>query len=61
MVVHERGSYKKLEKRRAFAGLFIVSGTDEQDDYLCPRSILHREIDGRSWAIRNTSNISEVD
>ena len=61
MVVDERGSYKKLEKRRALAGLFIVFGADEQDDYSCPRSILHREGAGRSWAMNNTSNVYEVE
>ena len=55
------GSYKKLEKRPADAGLFIVFGTDEQHDYFYPRGILHREGAGRSWAITNTSNIPGVD
>jgi len=86
MVLDERGSYKKLEKRPANAGLFIVfdtgqgiiasvllpldlsrwprrgvAGADEQDDYFYPRGILHREGAGRSWAIKNTSNVSEVE
>ena len=38
-----------------------VDGTDEQDDYICPRSILHREAGGRSWAINNTPNVSGVE
>jgi hypothetical protein len=38
-----------------------VDGADEQDDYLCPWSILHKEANGRSWAINNTSNISGVE
>ena len=38
-----------------------VDGADEQDDYFCPRSILHREGAGRSWAINNTSNVSGVE
>jgi hypothetical protein len=86
MVLDERDSYKRLEKRPANAGLFIVfhtgreiitglllpfslsrrrgkgvHGADEQDDYFCPRSILHREGAGRSWAINNTSNVSGVE
>jgi hypothetical protein len=86
MVLDERGSYKKLEKRPASAGLFIVfgagraniirlllpldlsrwrgktmAGCDEQDDYLCPWSILHQEGAGRSWAMNNTSNVSGVE
>jgi len=36
MVLAERDSYKKLEKRPANEGLFIVFGADEQDDYFCP-------------------------
>ena len=36
-------------------------GADEQDDYLCPWSILHKEGGGRSWAINNTSNPSGVE
>jgi hypothetical protein len=38
----------------------LVFGADEQDDYFCPRSILHREGAGRSWAMNNTSNVSGV-
>jgi hypothetical protein len=34
---------------------------DEQDYYLCPWSILHKEGNGRSWAINNTSNLPEVE
>ncbi len=52
---------RKLEKRPANAGLFIVFGADGQDDYFYPRGVLHRESAGRSWAIRNTSNISGVE
>jgi len=37
------------------SSLFL--GTDEQDDYFCPRSALHREGAGRSWAMYNTSNV----
>lgn len=36
-------------------------GCDEQNDYFCPRGILHREGAGRSWAINNTSNSSGVE
>jgi hypothetical protein len=61
MVVDDRGSYRKLEKRSANAGLFISFGGGEHDDYFCPRGILHREGAGRSWAIRNTSNIPGVE
>jgi len=61
MVVGERGSYKKLEKRPAAVGLFIVFGAGGQDDYFYPRGILHREGAGRSWAIKNTSNTSGVE
>jgi hypothetical protein len=52
MVLDERDSYKKLEKRPAGAGLFISFGADEQGDYFYPRGILHREGAGRSWAIK---------
>jgi hypothetical protein len=38
-----------------------VAGVDEQDDYLCPWSILRKESGGRSWAINNTSNVSGVE
>jgi len=41
--------------------VLAVVGADEQDDYLCPCSILHKEGDGRSWAINNTSNLSGVE
>jgi hypothetical protein len=61
MVLDERHSCKKLERRPANAGLFIVFGTDEQNDYLCPCSILHQENAGRSWAMNNTSNIYGVE
>ena len=61
MVVAERGSYKKLEKRPADAGLFVIFGAGEQNDYFHPRGILHREGAGRSWAINNTSNILGVE
>jgi hypothetical protein len=49
------------EKRPAFTGLFIVFGADEQDDYLCPPSILSSEGAGRWWATNNTSNIPGVE
>ena len=61
MVLDEADSYKKLEKRPADAGLFIVFEADEQDDYFDPRGILHREGAGRSWAMNNTSNTSGVE
>jgi hypothetical protein len=86
MVPGKSDSYKRLEKRPASAGLFIVfgagrgiitglllplswsgrrgkgmAGADEQDDYLCPWSILHKEGAGRSWVINNTSNVSGVE
>ena len=51
MVLDEGDSYKKLEKRPVPAGLFIIFGSDEQDDYFYPRGILHRERAGRSWAV----------
>jgi hypothetical protein len=51
MVVDDRGSYRKLEKRPAKMGLFVVLGGGEQDDCFYPRGILHREGAGRSWAI----------
>ena len=38
-----------------------VDGRDEQDDYPCPWNTLHRESDGRSWAMNNTSNIPGVE
>jgi hypothetical protein len=61
MVLDERGSYKKLEKRPAFAGLFVTFGTDEQHDYFSPRGALHWEGTGRWWAMNNASNISGVE
>jgi hypothetical protein len=61
MVLDGRDSYEKLEKRPAFEGLFIVFGTDEQNDYFYPRGILHREGAGRSRAMNNTSNIPGVE
>jgi hypothetical protein len=38
-----------------------TAGADDQNDYLCPCSILHRGGAGRSWAINNTSNVSGVE
>jgi len=61
MVLDETGSYTKLEKRPAGAGLFVVSGGGAQCDYFYPRGILHREGAGRSWAAKNTSNIPGVE
>jgi hypothetical protein len=60
VVLDGRGSYRKLEKRPANAGLFVF-GIHEQSDYFCPGSILHREGAGRSWAMNNTSNIHGVE
>jgi hypothetical protein len=40
---------------------FIGGARNDSTDYPCPGSILHREDAGRSWAIRNTSNIHGVD
>jgi len=34
---------------------------NEQDYYLCPWNTLHKEGDGRSWAINNTSNLLGVE
>ncbi len=39
----------------------LVFGLNAQDDYIYPRGTLHRESTGRSWAIRNTSNVYEVE
>jgi len=52
MVVAERVSYNKLEKRPAEVGLFIGFRADGQYDYFYPRGILRREGAGRSWAIK---------
>jgi hypothetical protein len=41
------------------SSLFL--GLMNSTDYPCPRSILHREVAGRSWAMNNTSNIPGVD
>jgi len=41
--------------------VLAMVGADEQDDYLCPWSILHREGGGRSWAMNNTPNVSGVE
>jgi hypothetical protein len=41
--------------------VLAVAGADEQDYYLCPRSILRKGGNGRSWAINNTSNLPEVE
>ncbi len=38
-----------------------AAGAGQQDDYFYPRGILHREGAGRSWATKNTSNISGVE
>jgi len=32
--------------------VLAVVGADEQDDYLCPWSILHKGGEGRSWATK---------
>jgi len=61
MVLDEGGSCKKLGKRPAGVGLFIVSWARATYDYFHPRRILHREGAGRSWAIDNTSNIPGVE
>jgi hypothetical protein len=39
----------------------LVYHGDEQDNYPCPRNTLHRESDGRSWAMNNTSNLPGVE
>ena len=39
----------------------LVCHGDEQDNYPCPRNTLHRESDGRSWAMNNTSNLPGVE
>ncbi|MFC1911399.1 hypothetical protein ACFLXM_01835 [Chloroflexota bacterium] len=52
MVRGETGSCEKLDKRLAGAGLFVIFGADEQDDYYYPRGILHREGAGRSRAAK---------
>ena len=41
--------------------VLAMVGVDDQNDYLCPWSILRKEGGGRSWAINNTSNVSEVE
>ena len=41
--------------------VLAMAGADEQDYYLCPCNSLHKEGDGRSWAINNTSNLSGVE
>ena len=41
--------------------VLAMAGADEQDYYLCPWKTLHKEGDGRSWAINNTSNLPEVE
>ncbi len=38
-----------------------TDGADQQNDYFCPRGILHREGAGRSRAMNNTPNISGVE
>jgi hypothetical protein len=38
-----------------------VGARNDSTDYLCLRSILHREGAGRSWAMNNTSNLPEVE
>ena len=40
---------------------YWVDEADEKEHYLCPWSILHKEGDGRSWAINNTSNLPGVE
>lgn len=39
----------------------LVFGLNAQYDYFYPRGTLHRESTGRSWAVKNTSNVSEVE
>ena len=41
--------------------VLAMAGADEQDYYLCPCNSLHKEGDGRSWAINNTSNLPGVE
>jgi hypothetical protein len=57
-----RGTIVPKQSRRGMRLPRPFSGArNDSTDYPCPRSILHREDAGRSWAIRNTSNIPEVD
>jgi hypothetical protein len=39
----------------------LVCYGNEQDNYPCPWNTLHKESDGRSWAINNTSNLPGVE
>jgi hypothetical protein len=39
----------------------MVYHSGEQDNYPCPRNTLHREGDGRSWAMNNTPNLPGVE
>jgi hypothetical protein len=48
----------RLSRCQANAG---QGGADGQDHYRCPCGALHREGDGRSWAINNTPNVSGVE
>ena len=41
------------------SSLFL--GPMDSTDYPCPWNTLHKESDGRSWAMNNTSNIPGVD
>jgi hypothetical protein len=38
-----------------------VGARNDSTDYPCPRNNLHRESDGRSWAMNNTSNFPGVE
>jgi hypothetical protein len=49
----------RRDLQKSVSLLFLGAG--EQDDYFYPRGILHREDAGRSWAVKNTSNISGVE
>ena len=43
------------------AGQMGANGTEKHDYYLCPWNTLHKGIDGRSWAMNNTSNLPGVE
>jgi len=38
-----------------------VGARNDSTDYPCPWNTLHRESDGRSWAMNNTSNLPGVE
>ena len=57
-----RGTVVPKQSRRGMRLPRPFSGArNDNTDYLCPRNTLHRESNGRSWAMNNTSNLPGVE